>query len=306
MKEQIAATFERDRPRLLRIARRILRDPDQAEEIVQESWLKAELSPEQVRNASAWFTTIVTRSCIDRLRQQQRRSVADTVELDDTASDPNETALIETNDPEQALLKADSIGVALLVVLERLSPLERVAFVLHDVFDFQYEEIASLIDRSHDATRQLASRARRRVHGAPPTSTDIPRHRALAEAFLAAARRGDVQALLEILDPEVVLTGDQQAVALGVGTSISGAEQVARFFSGRAVVAHVAMINGQIGIIVAPGDQLVLVVIPSFAQGRIASLQAIATPKHLARLSIRLAFGPAYSSESGRWPEGRS
>lgn len=282
MKEEIAAIFERDRPRLLRIARRILRDPDQAEEIVQESWLKAELSPEQVRNASAWFTTIVTRSCIDRLRQQRRRSGTDAIELDDPASDTSATALIQMDDPEQALLKADSIGVALLVVLERLSPLERVAFVLHDVFDLGYDEIASLIDRSHDATRQLASRARRRVHGAPPTSTNIPRHRALVEAFLAAARSGDVNALLEILDPEVVLTGDQQPAA------ISGSEQVARFFAGRAGAAHVAIVNGDVGVIVASSDQLMLAVIPAFGRSRITGLHAIASPKQLARLSIRL------------------
>jgi RNA polymerase sigma-70 factor, ECF subfamily len=296
--------FERDRPRLRRIARRILGDWDQAEEAVQETWLKTDNIPsEGLRDASAWFTTIVTRVCLDRLRHRRRHTPRQVVELDDPANEHEVAGLIRDGNPEQAALAADSVGVALLIVLERLRPLERVAFVLHDVFDLPFAEIAPLIDRSPEAVRQLASRARRRMRGKPESDTGtISRHRELAEAFLKAARNDDVAALVKLLDPEVVLTADEQAARMGAGPSLSGADQVARFFAGRAAAAHVAIINGKIGIIVAANDRLVLAVLPQFEGGRVRQLHAIAAPGDLAQLDVRLL--PA-SADQRPGPEDR-
>mgnify|MGYP002775519110 FL=1 len=193
---------------------------------------------------------------------------------------------------------ADSIGVALLVILERLGPLERVAFVLHDVLALPFDEIASLIGRSREATRQLASRARRRVRGnVERDGKTIALHRELAEAFLSAARGGDMAALLKILDPKIVLTADERAADMGSGRSLSGADQVARFFAGRAAASRVALIDGNVGIIVAPAERLLLALIPRFAEGRIAHLHAIATPDDLAWLDLGLlADGEAFTN----------
>src|SRR5262249_38828408 len=161
----------------------------QAEEAVQESWLRTDKIPQdEIRNASAWLTTITTRVCLDRLRHRRRRAAMHAIALDDPANEREVASLVGGEGPEHAALTADSIGVALLVILERLGPLERVAFVLHDVFALPFDEIAGLIDRSPEAARQLASRARRRVHGAvEPDGKAIALHRELAEAFLNAA-----------------------------------------------------------------------------------------------------------------------
>jgi RNA polymerase sigma-70 factor, ECF subfamily len=291
--EDFAAIFERDRPRLRRIARRILGDPDQAEEAVQESWLKINDIPQQdIENASAWLTTITTRVCIDRLRHRRRRAPLHVVELDDPANESEAASLIGDAGPEQAALMADAIGVALIVILERLSPLERVAFVLHDVFALPFDEIAALIDRSPEAARQLASRARHRVRGTSELDGKaISRHRELAEAFLRAARTGDMAALLNLLDPGVVLTADERAARMGSGSSLTGSDQVARFFAGRAAAAYIAIIDGDVGIIVAPNERLLLAVLPRFANGRITHLHAIAAPHDLVQLDITLPLG---------------
>jgi RNA polymerase sigma-70 factor (ECF subfamily) len=284
----LAVVFERERPRLRRVAHRLLGDWDQAEDAVQECWLKTDKAPpDDIRNAGAWLTTITTRVCLDRLRQRRRRPRV--VALDDPANQDEITGLVGDEGPEQATLAADSIGVALLVILERLRPLERVAFVLHEVFGLPFDEIAGLIDRSPEAARQLASRGRRRVRGPVDLNGGaIPRHRELAEAFLTAARSGDLSALLDLLDPEVVLASDAQAARMGPGERLAGADRVARFFSGRAAAAHVAIVDGDIGIIVAPNERLLMVVVPRFENGRIAHLQAIAAPDELARLDITL------------------
>ena len=288
--QKLAGIFERERPRLQRIARRVLGDWDEAEEAVHETWLKTDkVPPDELRNASAWLTTIVTRVCLDRLRRRRRRAGSCTIELDDPANEKEVADVVGDEGPERAALMVDSVGVAMLVILERLPPLERVAFVLHDVFDLPFDEIASLIDRSPEAARQLASRARRHVRGNVEVDGEtFSRHRELAEAFLKAARTGDMAALLELLDPEVVFTADEHAARMGSGTSLLGSEQVARFFSGRAAAAHVAVIDGDIGIIVAPADRLMLVVMPRFANGRITHIHAIAAPDDVARLDMGL------------------
>jgi RNA polymerase sigma-70 factor (ECF subfamily) len=295
----LAAIFERDRPRLRRIAQRFLGDWDQAEEAVQESWLKTDKIPhDEIRNASAWLTTITTRVCLDRLRYRRRRARMHAIELDDPANESEVAKLIGDEGPEHGALMADSIGVALLVILERLGPLERVAFVLHDVFAVPFDEVASLIDRSPEAARQLASRARRRLRGTVEfDEKTISRHRELAEAFLKAAKSGDMAALLNLLDPRVVLTADEQAASvgygrtLGPGRTLAGSDQVARFLAGRAAAAHVAIINGDVGIIVAPNDRLMLAIVPRFTNSRITHLHAVAAPDDLARLDLGLVAG---------------
>jgi RNA polymerase sigma-70 factor (ECF subfamily) len=288
--EELAVIFERDRSCLQRLAKRILGSWDQAEDAVQECWLRTDRIPQaEIRNASAWFTTITTRVCLDRLRHHRRRATTSTIELDDPHQESEVAKLVGDQGPEHAALTAESIGVALLVILERLAPLERVAFVLHDVFALSFDEIASLIDRSPEAARQLASRARRRVRGSVQLDGEtITCHRELAEAFLEAARTGDIASLLNLLDPDVILAADERAARMGPGRILSGSDQVAGFFVGRAAAAHLAVVNGDVGIIVAPADRLLLVVLPRFANGRIAHLQAIAAPDDLARLDIRL------------------
>lgn len=188
---------------------------------------------------------------------------------------------------------ADSVGVALLIVLERLNPDERVAFVLHDVFDLPFDEIAPLIDRSEDAARQLASRARRRVRGSGDAfAGDASVHRSLAERFLVAARTRDLAALLQLLDPAVAMRPDLIAARLGPGGELRGAVDVASFFINRgAAAAHVALIDGKVGILVAPEDRLLLVIKPTFAGAKIINLEVIADPELLAaiRLGILLS-----------------
>lgn len=292
--EKLAAIFEQDRPRLRRIAQRILGDWDQADEAVQESWLKIDKYPhEDIRNVGALLTTVTTRVCLDSLRHRRRRAAMHAIALDDPANENEVAQLVGDEGPEQAALLADSIGVALLIVLDRLSPLERVSFVLHDIFSLPFDEIAGLIDRTPEAARQLASRARRRLPGnAKCDGKIIAQHRELTEAFLRAAREGDLAGLLNILDPDVVLTADECAARLGSGRSLSGSDQVAHFFAGRAAAAHIALIDGDVGIIVAPADQLLLAVLPRFSNGGITHLHAIASPEDLARLEMGLLDEP--------------
>jgi RNA polymerase sigma-70 factor (ECF subfamily) len=190
-------------------------------------------------------------------------------------------------DPEQEMLMADSVGLALLVVLERLAPPERLAFVLHDMFAVPFEEIAPIVGRSADATRQLASRARRRVQGAEVDSAaDLSRRRYIVDAFLAASKGGDFEGLLAVLDPDVVLRADAVAVRMGGHAEVRGATTVAQHFKGRAQSAQVGLIDGTVGIIVAPQGRLLLVLRPTISDGRIVAIDVVADPEHLGRLDI--------------------
>ncbi len=281
--------FEQHRGRLRSAAYRMLGDWHDADEAVQESWLRLQQSPVgDIRSVGAWLTTVLTRICLDQLRARARRRER-IVQVDDVA----DLEQIEATgaELEQMHLLAESVGVALLVVLDRLKPVERVAFVLHDMFDLPFDEIALLIDRSPGATRQLASRARRRVRGARADASDkLKRERQLAEAFLAAARSGDMQALLQLLDPDVVLKVDETAAQLvaGPGADVIGAHAVAGYFSGRAAAGCVAKIDGAIGIIVAPQERLLLALRTVIRNGRIARLEAVADPGALARLELSI------------------
>src|SRR5215813_1344820 len=286
MSEQdwMAERFEAHRTRLEQVAQRILGSRSEAGDAVQEAWLRFSRSDgNAVENLGGWLTTVVARICLDMLRARQARREEPGVEPLAEAE-----RLAPPVEPDHDALTADAVGVALMLVLERLAPAERVAFVLHDLFDMPFEEIARILDRSLVATRQLASRARRRVQGTGESADpEAGADRQLVEAFLAASREGDLSRLLVILDPNVVLRGDVTAVHLGGKPEIRGAADVAAFFKGRAQAAKPALIDGTLGILVAPHGRLLLVLRPTIVDGRIAELEAVANTESLARLSIQ-------------------
>lgn len=276
----ITEIFEAQRGQLLAMACRMLGSVAEAEDAVQETWLRLERSDaEAIGNLGGWLTTVMTRLCLDRLRQRATRR-EEPLDLDQPRGETPTSA-------EDDLALADAVGLALLVVLDRLTPAERIAFVLHDMFDLSFAEIAAVLDRTPQATRQLASRARRRVHGAEPGEGDSADHRRrVAEAFLAASRAGDLGGLIALLDPEVTLRADAAAVRLGGQPVQQGAEVVARSFSGRAGAGRLALIDGEIGILVAPAGKLLLVLRLAIRDRRIAAIEAIADPARLAAIDL--------------------
>ena len=285
MEEQtwMAERFETHRERLEQVARRILGSGSEAEDAIQETWLRfARTDPHAVDNLGGWLTTVVARICLDMLRS--RKSRHEEPEADLVREAEHHTPPV---DPEQDARTADAVGLALMVVLDRLAPAERVAFVLHDLFDVSFEDIARIVDRSPVASRQLASRARRRVQGAGRTADEeIRADRRLVDAFLAASRQGDLAGLLAVLDPEVVFRADATAVKLGAAPEIRGAEAVAAAFKGRAQQATAVLIDGSVGARVAPGGRLLLVLRPTIVDGRIVALEAVADRGILADLVI--------------------
>src|SRR5215813_5788234 len=248
--DPLADRFEAERTHLRAVAYRMLGSLWEADDAVQECWLQlSRADTGSIKNLGAWLTTVVGRVCLDMLRARHSRREE---LLGDHELEPgrrHEDAI----DPEQEALLADSVGLALLVVLDRLNPAERLAFVLHDLFDVPFEEIAAIVSRSPTAARQLASRARRRVQGTgvAPDAYLAPQ-RTVVEAFLAASRAGNFEALLTLLDPEVVFRADRTAVALGASEQILGAVSVARHFLGRAQAARAVLVNGAVGAVVAP------------------------------------------------------
>jgi RNA polymerase sigma-70 factor (ECF subfamily) len=253
----------------------------EAEDAVQEAWLRlGRAEAATIDNLGGWLTTVVARICLDMLRARKARREEP---MGPGAPEP----AVETTD-EEAML-ADSIGVALLVVLDTLKPAERVAFVLHDMFDLPFEQIAPIVGRTPAAARQLASRARRRVKGAQPDEdTDLARRREIVEAFLAASRNGDLAALLRVLDPDVVFSPDAVAQRMGNVGELRGAEAVAGMFKGRAQAAKTALIDGAVGVAVAFHGQLRIAMRLTFAGDRIAGLEALADPDALARLNVKV------------------
>src|SRR2546426_6088726 len=251
--EWLAERFEANRTHLRAVAHRMLGSLSEADDAVQEAWLRLSRSDaSDVANLGGWLTTVVGRVCLDMLRSRKSRREES---LDAQAPDPIESHEVGV-DPEHQAVLADSVGLALLVVLETLAPAERVAFVLHDMFDLPFDEIAPIVGRSPTAARQLASRARRRVQGAALVSEpDLPRQRKVVDAFLAASRGGDFEALLAVLDPEVVLRADRAAVQIGASGEVRGAAAVARTFAGRAKEAQPALIDGAAGLVGAPGGR---------------------------------------------------
>ena len=282
----LAGRFEASRPRLRAMAYRMLGSLSDAEDAVQDAWLHAAgADPAAVNNLEGWFTTIVARVCLDRLRS--RKSRREEPWGAEEAPDAEEAVLAG---PEQEAVLADSVGLALLVVLDTLAPAERVAFVLHDTFGLPFSEIAAITRRSPAASRQLASRARRRVRGTAPVSgIRVAKQREVAEAFLAASRGGDLGALLAVLDPEVVLHADAASVPTGVPMTIRGAAAVARgarASSGRSRYSGVALVNGTPGIVMAARGRLILVLAFTIDGGKISRIDVIADPARLEALDL--------------------
>jgi RNA polymerase sigma factor (sigma-70 family) len=278
--DPLAGRFEASRPRLRGMAYRMLGSLSDADDAVQEAWIRAAgASASDVDNLEGWFTTIVARVCLDMLRSRKSRR-EEPLDLQD--------AMVAGPEPEAML--ADSVGLALLVVLDTLTPAERVAFVLHDTFGLPFGQIAAITGRSPAAARQLASRARRRVQGpASVPRTRLARQREVADAFLAAARGGDLNALLAVLDPEVVLHADAAAVPSGAPRMLRGAAAVARgarAASGRSQYARVALVNGTPGIVMAPRGRLALVLAFTIGDRTISRIDVIADPARLERLRL--------------------
>lgn len=280
-KNWLAESFEANRARLRAVAYRMLGSAAEADDAVQEAWLRLSRSDTSaVANLGGWLTTVVARICLDTLRSRKSRR-------EEPMGPHVPEPAVSADATEGETLLADSVGLALLVVLDRLTPAERVAFVLHDMFDLPFDEIAPIVGRTPTATRQLASRARRRVQGAPVASeADLARQREVVDAFLTASRNGDFEALLAVLDPDVVFRSDAIAVRMGGQAEIRGAAAVANAFKGRAQAAKPALVNGTVGLAVAFGGQLRIVVSLTFANDKIAGIEAIADPEHLGRLDL--------------------
>jgi RNA polymerase sigma-70 factor, ECF subfamily len=281
-KKLLATQFEANRGHLRAVAYRMLGSRTEADDAVQETWLRLSRSDTGgVENLGGWLTTVVARVCLDMLRSRKSRRE------EPMAEDVAEPVAGGHDDPEQEALLADSVGLALLVVLKTLAPAERVAFVLHDMFDLPFEEIAPIVGRSPAAARQLASRARRRVQGAPAVpDDDVAHQREVVDAFLAASRGGDLNALLAVLDPDVVFRSDGTAARMGGTAEVRGAAAVAQTFKGRAQAAQPALVDGAVGVTVVMGGQLRIVLGITIAEGKIIAIDAIADPEHLGQLEI--------------------
>lgn len=286
--DRLAERFERERGNLRAVAYRMLGSLAEADDAVQETWLRlSRADASGIENLGAWLTTVVGRVCFDMLRaRQSRREDA----LGEAEPEPElGGGRKDTFDPEEEALMADSVGLALLVVLDTLSPAERLAFVLHDLFDAPFEAIAPIVGRSPTAARQLASRARRRVRGvgAQPDA-DLAPQRDIVEAFLAASRAGDFEALLTLLDPEVVIRADHVAVAAGSHEEIRGAAAVARQFLGRAQNARPALVNGAVGAVVGIRGRLFLALEITITAGKIIAINAVADPERLRQCELAI------------------
>ena len=284
--EWLAEQFEGYRTHLRSVAYRMLGSHTEADDAVQESWLRLSRSDTSgVENLGGWLTTVVARVCLDMLRSRESRREES---LDEQVPDPI-VSRKDGIDPEYEVLLADSVGLALLVVLDTLNPQERLAFVLHDLFAVPFDEIAPIVGRSPTATRQLASRARRRVQGAATDSdVDLTPQREVVDAFLAASRNGDFNALLAVLDPDVVLRADHSAVQMSASEEVRGAPQVAGQFSGRARATRLALINGAIGLVWVQGGRPRVIFSFTISDGKIVAIDMLADPERLSKLDLKI------------------
>jgi RNA polymerase sigma-70 factor, ECF subfamily len=287
MDDWLAKRFEDNRTHLHAVAYRMLGSPSEADDAVQESWLHVSRGDTSgVENLTGWLTTVVARVCLDMLRSRKsRREEPVGVHLaEPTVSGDH------ASDPEQEALLADSVGLALLVVLDRLAPAERLAFVLHDLFAVPFDEIAPIVRRSVAATRQLASRARRRVRGTPAVpDAELAQRREVVDAFLAAARTGDFDALLGLLAPDVVVRADLLTAPTAI--EVHGARPVAEqalTFARRVPYAQPALVNGAVGIIVAPRGRLSTAMTFTITRGKILKIDIVADPERLRELDLAL------------------
>ena len=281
----LSKLFEASRPHLQGVAYRMLGSLPEADDAVQEAWLRLSRSDTAaVENLKGWLTTVVARICLDALRSRKTRLEGD---AESPASVPQATP-----DPEREALLAESVGLALLVVLQALDPAERIAFVLHDIFAVPFDEVASIVGRSPDAARQLASRARRRVRGAEPATdgsgAGLADQRRLVEAFLAALRSADFEGLVAVLGPEFVIRADATA-SPPKGSEVHGAETWAKqavAWARGAKAARPVFVDGRVGVALAPRGRLSRVLLFAFADGRIANAEVVADPQRLHQLDL--------------------
>jgi len=287
--EWLAERFEADRTRLQAVAYRLLGSASEADDAVQEAWLRlSRTDTSEVESLSGWLTTVVARVCLDMLRSRRSRR-EEPLALDGEF-------IPDAADPEREAMLAESVGLAMLAVLQRLVPAERVAFVLHDVFGVSFEEIAGIVGRSPVAARQLASRGRRRVQGASEDgrAADVARQRDIVEAFFRASRGGDFQALLAVLDPDVALRGDEAALRMGVrsgwltASELHGATAVAEQFAGGAQAAQLALIDGVPGAVWAPRGTPRVVFGFTIRNGKVVEIELAADTERLSRLKIEI------------------
>jgi RNA polymerase sigma factor (sigma-70 family) len=291
----LAQRFEEHRSHLRAVAYRMLGSISEADDAVQEAWLRLSRSETSgVENLGGWLTTVVGRVCLDMLRSRTSRRVVPLGEPLGTRVPEPLVSRADGIDPEHEALLADSVGLALLVVLQTLTPTERLAFVLHDMFSVPFEEIAPVVGRSPTAARQLASRARRRVQGeAHVPDADLATQREVVDAFLAASRDGDFDTLLAALDPDVVLRMDGGAVRAGLSREVRGARAVAEqtlTFSGLSPFVRPALVNGAAGVVVAPRGRPFSVMGFTIRGGKIVEIDILADPARLSRLDVSV-FG---------------
>jgi RNA polymerase sigma factor (sigma-70 family) len=300
----LASAFEEHRAHLRAVAYRLLGSLTDAEDAVQDTWLRLTgADASEVENLGGWLTTIVARVSLNMLRTRRHRheqpvgdswpTAAEAGAGTDAPAGPAAAGPASAGrDPEDEAVLADSVGLALLVVLDTLSPPERLAFVLHDMFAMPFTEVAAVLGRSTEATRQLASRARRRVRGAPSPdrAADLARQREVATAFLAASRGGDLAALVALLDADVILTGDAASSPAGRPLTLRGAAMVGRgavMAGGRAVHSQLALVDGNVSIVYAPGGRLqVVLVLTVDASRHVTAIDVIAEPERLRRLQV--------------------
>ncbi len=286
-RDWLAEQFETHRPHLRAVAYRMLGSVSEADDAVQDAWLRvSRADTSDVENLGGWLTTVVARLCLDELRSRRARREEP---LGAHAPEPIVSS-VDGGDPEGEAMLADSVGLAMLVVLETLTPAERLAFVLHDTFALPFDEIAPIVGRSTEATRQLASRARRRVRGAVASSdVDLGRQREVIDAFVAAARAGDFDALLAVLDPDAVVRGDTAAFRLGGAREVRGARAVATqalTFRALAGGGRNALVNGAPGIVVFAGERPFAILGFTIRGDRIVAIDVTADPERLSRLDL--------------------
>ena len=283
-RDGIASQFEEHRTRLRSVAYRMLGSASEADDAVQEAWLRVSRADTTgVENLEAWLKTVVARVCLNMLRSRRTRR-------EDPLDGRTPEQVMDGSDPEQEAVLADSVGLALLVVLDTLSPAERLAFVLHDMFDLPFDDIAPIVGKSPAAARQLASRARRRVKGADAApDPDVTRQRRVVDAYLAATRSGNFEALVTLLDPDVVLRADPESGPIPEPIVIRGAQAVAKgamASAERARFAEPALVDGAPGLVMALRGRLVLVLAFTFADGAITAIDVIGDRDRLDRLDI--------------------
>jgi RNA polymerase sigma-70 factor (ECF subfamily) len=289
-RERLTERFEQHRPHLRGVAYRMLGSVSEADDAVQDAWLRIrDQDPHSVENMQAWLTTIVGRVCLNVLRSRKSRPEEPSVHVPDPV-----VSLDQAEDPEQAALLAEQVGLALLVVLEQLTPAERLAFVLHDIFAVPFADVARALERSEAAAQQLASRARRRLRGSPAPDRDLARQRRVVDAFFAASRDGNFEALLELLDPEVELRIDGGVLRAEASLLLRGSDAVAAqttTYSTLYPFVIPALINGAAGAVVAPHGRVFSVMAFTVTNGKIVQIDALLDPERLERLDLSIPSG---------------